>query len=587
MRSALLTLGLVAAFSGALFVPACGSPGEDDAADGDPVSGEDNYTTDGTCDGLPKLKTLKTPPGVCVGLVANGFTYARGIAQLPSGDFVLAEMGGWAQDRGGVWLLRQLPDKTFSKTRIAKAIDKPSGVAVGPDGLPYIGTPKGIFRFDPYEQTVDPVPRTGKFRGSPEYKQPRFKVVINDLPGDGRHPLSKFVFGRKGTPDEWTIFANVGSASDVCEQGAGARPPTGYPKPCAEAEGNNARGVIRKYALAGEQHIANGFTTIAHGLRNSMALAIHPEAGTLIQAENSRDSINKHDASLTDNEGDLPHEELNVIVPGSHYGWPYCYDNGAPSPEYRGRVDCSSYTNPALLLPGHASPLGMTYYNGPMLPAPYKGQLIVAYHGYRATGHRLVMVPVDQNGVPGSGEPLDIIRGWDKSADGREPLGAPVDVLAAKDGSLYITEDKNGDVLRLYFNAAQGNGAPMRPLPPERPAVSPEEAQRCNALAQRTDSFSKVQKDVIDVACVSCHGVGPGYAGGLRLDKCDAIGNATRLRAARSGGRPAYVKPNDLNSELVLRIKGEGYPQMPAGGLNPEQLEEVENWINAGAPIPQ
>ena len=77
---------------------------------------------------------------------------------------------------------------------------------------------------------------------------------------------------------------------------------------------------------------------------------------------------------------------------------------------------------------------------------------------------------------------------------------------------------------------------------------------------------------------------------GAALDRSmriDPVGNAERLRAARSGGRPAYVLPNRLDSELVLRVKGEGYPQMPAGGLNPEQLEEVEAWIEAGAPIPQ
>ncbi len=196
------------------------------------------------------------------------------------------------------------------------------------------------------------------------------------------------------------------------------------------------------------------------------------------------------------------------------------------------------------------------------------------------------MVPVDANGIPGAGEPLDVIRGWDKSADGKEPLGTPVDVLGAKDGSLYVTEDKNGDVLRVFFDPSEGNGLPMKALPAVKPVVSPEEKQRCADLAKRNDAFSHVQKDVIDTSCVSCHGVGPGYAGGLRLDTCDAIGNAKRLLAPRTGGRPAYVVPKDLDSELVLRVKGDGYPQMPAGGLGPEQLGAVESWIGAGAPLP-
>ena len=575
VRSALLPLALTSLLLGALLAPACGTPGETDAEDTN--SGAAGYTTGGACDGLPKLTNLQTPAGVCVGLVAKGFTYARGIAELPSGDLVLAEMGGWAQDRGAVWLLRRGPDKSYSRTRVAKQIDKPSGVAVGPDGLPYVGTPTGIFRFDPYEATVDPLPRTGPFRAA-DYKQPKLTLVVKDLPGTGRHPLARFVFEKKSP---WTLYANVGSSSDDCEQGADAKPPTGFPLPCAEAEGDNARGAIRTYDLSNAAHVATGFTVIAHGLRNSMALAVHPTSGALVQAENSRDSINKFAASLTASEGDLPHEELNVVIPGSHYGWPYCYDNGTPNPEYLGRVDCSQYTAPTQLLPGHASPLGMQFYTGSMFPAAYKNQLIMTFHGYRANGHRLVMVPVDANGVPGSGEPQDIIRNWDKN--GNDPLGTPVDVTVAKDGSLYVTEDKNGDVLRVFFDASKGNGLPLKAIPPVAPQVDPQETARCATLATKTDAFSKVERDVIDTSCASCHGVGPGYPGGLRLDKCDAAGNAARLLAKRDGGKPGYVVPNDENSELVLRIKGNGYPQMPAGGLDPELLDAVTSWISEGA----
>lgn len=571
-RTLFLTIAVASVLVAAAVAPGCGSAGEEDD---DSASGaEDAYTTQGTCDGLSRLSRLETPPGVCVGLVASGFTFARGIAQTDNGDLVVAEMGGWAQDRGGVWLLRRKADKTFAKVRLMKLIDKPSGVAIGPDGLVYVGDPKNVFRIDPYQT----VPKTGPLPA--DVRQPRLEIVVKDLPGDGRHPLKKFVFDPL---HPWTLYVNVGSASDVCEQGAGARPPSGFPLPCPE---DGERGVIRKYVLDGPKHTATTFTTIAKGLRNSMALAVHPTSGALVQGENSRDSINKQDASLTDQEGELPHEELNVVTAGAHYGWPYCFDNGTPNPEYRGRVDCTTYTNPALLLPGHVSPLGMTFYTGSMFPAPYRNNLVVTFHGYREYGHRLVVVPVDANGVPGAGEPLDIVRGWEKSADGRDPQGAPVDVLQAQDGSFYVTEDKNGDVLRVFFDPSEGDGAPLRPKPPQHPVQSEDERARCEALAARTDSFSRVQRDLVDVACVSCHGAGPGYAGGLALLKCDAVGNAKRLVTARPGGLGAYVVGRDENSELVRRLKGDGYPQMPAGGVSPEQLDDVLAWIRGGAPLP-
>ena len=63
--------------------------------------------------------------------------------------------------------------------------------------------------------------------------------------------------------------------------------------------------------------------------------------------------------------------------------------------------------------------------------------------------------------------------------------------------------------------------------------------------------------------------------------KCDDVGNAKRLTETRRTGGPLAV-PNDPGSELVKRLKGEGFPQMPAGGVSPEQLEEVLAWIRAG-----
>jgi len=55
----------------------------------------------------------------------------------------------------------------------------------------------------------------------------------------------------------------------------------------------------------------------AKGLRNSMALTVHPQSELVIQGENSMD--------LPDE--DAPYEELNVLKEGNHYGWPYCYGN--------------------------------------------------------------------------------------------------------------------------------------------------------------------------------------------------------------------------------------------------------------------
>ena len=53
----------------------------------------------------------------------------------------------------------------------------------------------------------------------------------------------------------------------------------------------------------------------------------------------------------------------------------------------------------------------------------------------------------NQDGKP-SGQPEELIAGWGKKG---APTGAPVDVKMGNDGTLYITEDRNGTVLRLNY----------------------------------------------------------------------------------------------------------------------------------------
>ena len=179
---------------------------------------------------------------------------------------------------------------------------------------------------------------------------------------------------------------------------------------------------------------------MAWGLRNSVGLAIHPGSGALWQAENSRDSLpgDKHDKAS-------PPDELNRVEAGKHHGWPHCTGADLLDTSFGARR-CQDFTAPVKLLPAHAAPLGMLFY-GKGGPTKWQGSLVMTWHGYQATGHRLMAWRFDAQHQP-TGTPQPLIAGWNAQA-GKHPMGAPVDVDQDVQGRLWITEDRNGSLLLL------------------------------------------------------------------------------------------------------------------------------------------
>ena len=352
------------------------------------------------------------------------------------------------------------------------------GCKSGPDGKVYASTSETIFRFDPLapnpKSTIETIIQ----------KLPGRKVTLSDgsLVEESVHPLKAFVFDKTGR-----IFVNVGAPTDSC-----LKP---ISKPCVAGEGPAPFAAIWVFTPppggifpALKPDDPNPSREIyARGLRNSMALAVHPnfpaDGFAFLQGENGRDLLDPLE----------PNEELNAIEKGKHYGWPYCYDISTPSPEFKSfllsdphyRNFCANaalYRQPLSLLPPHAAPLSMLYYGGSKF-AELQGKLIVGLHGYRPTGSRVIFYDVDGFGFPKISPPpvryhvsctadpsrafqtgqksevaaaafTELVTEWHK-VNGIRPQGAPVGMTVASDGAIWLVEDHNKTIIRIDATASQ------------------------------------------------------------------------------------------------------------------------------------
>jgi glucose/arabinose dehydrogenase len=534
---------------------------------------------------FPKLR-ITMRPGYCAGLVASkddGLIFPRTLVQVPDARFlVVADMGGWDVKRGRVLLLDpEAADGRRLKVLLG-GLDLPHGLGVGPDRRIYVGTVEKILRFDPL--AADPAATV--------------ETVIQGLPGmkptlsDGTklernlHPLKHFVFDSAGR-----IFVNIGAPSDACATGQSET------KPCAAGEGaaplaavwmfTPPAGGIFPALRPGDPSPKH--EVFARGLRNSMALAAHPRfpaAGfALLQAENARDIP---DASR-------PNEELNVLERGKHYGWPYCHDIATVAPEYAGflkkdtpyRNLCANtepYRRPHSVMPPHGAPLGMLYYDGEKFAA-LKDKLIVALHGYRPTGSRVLVYDTDAHGLPpvvpapvrhnvscaasetfsenrkpvAASPYVELIAGWHK-VSGVRPQGAPVGLAVAADGAIWLAEDKNQTIIRID---AEPETAAVGPLPcaNRTPARIAEIVNQVMKDAANRKRLTEVRAGLIERRCIGCHAgfdIKPGMS--------DTQKDTAVLRFML--GQESWIVPgNPVGGRLHARVWGIGAEKaMPADG---------------------
>jgi glucose/arabinose dehydrogenase len=401
---------------------------------------------------------LVLPHGFCAtvfaDLVVDGRpAAARHLAITPNGEVFVAINS--AQNRNpsvGIIGLRDNDGDGRADERSAFSEGLGGSGIAWRDGLLYFGANDRVLRYRLPAGHLSP-------SGAPE-------TVVSGLPSTGDH-ISKTVV----LADAHTLFVNIGSASNACqERNRVAQSPGVFPCP----ELATRAGIWRFDARGTNQTQASG-ERWATGYRNTVALDVNPRTGDLWGIPHGRDMLFENWPQFFTVEEDalLPAEELVRITRGSDNGWPYCYFDAVGlnrkvlAPEYGGEghvvrggpgIDCASYNQPAVTFGAHWAPLGLEFYEGHQFPERYRGGAFVAFHGGfdRAPlpneGYRVQFVPFDGHGRP-TGEAETFADNFANSA-GPLPATAqhrPVGVTEGPDGSLYVSDDRGGRIYRITY----------------------------------------------------------------------------------------------------------------------------------------
>ena len=346
---------------------------------------------------------IRAPDGFRVGLFAEEISNARFLRFTAAGDLLVSQ-----PRRGQVMLIHRDRDgdgRSDGRTVLLRDLNRPHGMDLR-DGWLYIGETDAIgrIRFDATAQAV-----SGAYE----------RVVIG-LPGGGNHWTRNLRFGPDGG-----MYVSVGSTCNVCE------------------EEDTRRAAMLRFEPDG-----SGAEIYASGLRNSAGFDWRPESGELFATDNGRDHLGD----------DFPPCELNRIVRGGFYGWPYANGDNVIDPDlgagHEARI--ATATAPAHGFRAHNAPLGITFVRGDAAHG-YQGAALVALHGSwnrrQKDGYKVVSLHWQPDGTISE---RDFLIGFLEDED---VIGRPVDVAEGPDGAFYVSDDYAGAVYRVAWGGTPSRSA--------------------------------------------------------------------------------------------------------------------------------
>ncbi len=285
-----------------------------------------------------------------------------------------------------------LPDRNSDgvadeKIEILNGLKRPHGLAFYKDNL-FVAEENKVTRYD-YDSTNN---------------KASFDKKLFDLPLGGRHFTRSLLFDNNGN-----LYVSLGSTCDTC------------------AEKNQFIASVLVSNSEGEN-----LRIYSSGLRNAVFLALSSD-NKIYATEMGRDF-------LGDN---TPSDEIDVLNEGGNYGWPYCYGDRVWDKVFgrKNQSFCDKTVDPYFKIQAHSAPLGLTFINSSQMEK-WNGDLLVSYHGSwnRSTPVGYKIVKITTNGNPTE---TDFISGFSKDK------ARPVDVIFDPQGSLFISDDKAGQIYKM------------------------------------------------------------------------------------------------------------------------------------------
>lgn len=398
-----------------------------------------------TC--APGNAGLAVAPGFCVQIFADEVGRARHIAVAKNGDvFVALARSRDESEPVGVLALRDIDGDGRADVQKRFGDTGGTGLALYRNYV-YFAPDDAVLRYAVPTGRLEPV-------GPPD-------TIVSGLPADGNHPAKSIAITRAGT-----LYVNIGSASNACQEESRTQGSPGQ-DPCPQLE--TRAGIWRFDANTVGQVQADG-QRFATGLRNVVALTLHPLSDDLYGVVHGRDQLHTLWPNLFDEQqsAEKPSEELVLIEQGDDFGWPYCYhdpeiDLLVLAPEYGGdgleRGRCTEKREPIMAFPAHWAPDGILFYSSTQFPSRYRFGAFIAFHGSwnRAPlpqgGYNVVFVPFVGDSPTGE---------WEVFADGFagddvSPRGAahrPTGLALGTDGSLFITDDSAGRIYKVSYTGS-------------------------------------------------------------------------------------------------------------------------------------